>query len=85
MRTGEVRDAELVSSIALPGVASALTIAIIAIPIAVALGQDVPVNAPLYVVGAVLTVGHALRLRLLDGGVDAERRVGAAHSACRSS
>ena len=56
LRTGEVRDAELVASIALPGVASALTMSVIAIPVAVALGQDLPVNVLLYVVGAVLTV-----------------------------
>ena len=56
MRTGEVRDVELVASIALPGVASALTISLIAVPVAVAFGQELPVNAVLYVVGAVLTV-----------------------------
>lgn len=56
MRTGEVRDAELVASIALPGVASALAIAVISVPVAVALGQDLPINLPLYLAGAVLTV-----------------------------
>ena len=56
VRTGEVRDVELVASIALPGVASALAISLIAVPVAVAFGQELPVNAVLYVVGAVLTV-----------------------------
>jgi ABC-2 type transport system permease protein len=56
MRTGEVRDAELVTSIALPGVASALTVTLIAIPVAVAFGQELPVNIVLYVLAAVLTV-----------------------------
>lgn len=56
MRTGEVRDAELVASIALPGVASALGVAVIAVPVAMAFGQDLPINPVLYVVGAVLSV-----------------------------
>jgi len=56
MRTGEVRDAELVASIALPGIASALGIAAVAVPVAAAFGQDLPINPLLYVAGAVLTV-----------------------------
>jgi len=56
MRTGEVRDAELVASIALPGVASALAMSVLAVPVAVALDQELPVNALLYLAGAVLAV-----------------------------
>jgi ABC-2 type transport system permease protein len=56
MRTGEVRDTELIVSIAVPGVLSALAIAAISVPVAAALGQSLPVNPVLYVVGAVLSV-----------------------------
>ncbi|MDA0185538.1 ABC transporter permease [Solirubrobacter phytolaccae] len=56
MRTGEVRDSELVASIALPGIASALGVSLVAIPVAVAFGQELPVNVLLYVAGAVFTV-----------------------------
>lgn len=54
MRTGETRDAELLASIALPGVVSALGLGAIAVPIAAALGQPLPVNVLLY---ALLLVG----------------------------
>ncbi|HWT94972.1 MAG TPA: ABC transporter permease [Solirubrobacteraceae bacterium] len=56
MRTGEVRDAELVASIALPGVLCALVLTALAVPIAAALGQSLPVNPLLYAVTAVLAV-----------------------------
>ena len=56
MRTGESRDAELLVSIALPGAAIALLLAVIVIPIAAALGQPLPVNPVLYAVTAVLAV-----------------------------
>jgi ABC-2 type transport system permease protein len=56
MRTGETRDAELLASIALPGATSALVLAAIAIPIAAALGQMLPLNPVLYTVLAVLVV-----------------------------
>jgi ABC-2 type transport system permease protein len=56
MRTGETRDAELLASIALPGAISALAIAAIAIPIAAALGQPLPINPVLYAFMAVLAV-----------------------------
>lgn len=56
MRTGEVRDAELVASIALPGVVCALVLTALAVPIAVALGQDLPLNPVLYAAAAVLAV-----------------------------
>ena len=57
MRTGETRDAELLVSIALPGALSALVLSAIAIPIAAALGQSLPVNPVLYAALAVLAVG----------------------------
>ena len=48
MRTGETRDAELLVSIALPGAISALVLSALAIPIAAAVGQPLPVNPLLY-------------------------------------
>lgn len=56
MRTGETRDAELLVSIALPGAISALALSAIAVPIAGALGQPLPVNPVLYAALAVLAV-----------------------------
>jgi ABC-2 type transport system permease protein len=56
MRTGETRDAELLVSIALPGAISALILTVIAVPIAAAFGQPLPVNPVLYAALAVLTV-----------------------------
>ncbi len=56
MRTGETRDGELLVSIALPGVVSALALCALAIPIAIALGQSAPLNPVLYAALAVLTV-----------------------------
>lgn len=56
MRTGESRDAELLASIALPGALSALVLAAVAVPVAAALGQQLPVNPLLYVALAVLAV-----------------------------
>jgi ABC-2 type transport system permease protein len=54
MRTGPTRDAELLASIALPGVGAALVLSALAIPVAAALGQQLPVNPLLYGVLAVL-------------------------------
>ena len=56
MRTGETRDAELLVSIALPGAVSALLLGAVAIPIAAALDQPLPVNPLLYAALAVLAV-----------------------------
>jgi ABC-2 type transport system permease protein len=56
MRTGETRDGELLVSIALPGAISALVLSAVAVPIAAAVGQPLPVNALLYVVLAVLSI-----------------------------
>lgn len=56
MRTGEARDGELLASIALPGALSALVLSAVAVPVAAALGQDLPVNPLLYAALAVLAV-----------------------------
>jgi ABC-2 type transport system permease protein len=56
MRTGESRDAELLASIALPGVLTALVLSAIAIPIAAALGQPRPVNPLLYAATTTLAI-----------------------------
>lgn len=54
LRTGETRDSELLTSMALPGTLIAIAVAIIAVPIAVALGQDLPLN-PVFYLAAVLS------------------------------
>lgn len=56
MRTGETKDNELLASIALPGMICAVVICAIAIPAAVAFGQPMPVNLPIYVIAAVVSV-----------------------------
>jgi ABC-2 type transport system permease protein len=56
MRSGETRDAELLVSIAAPGALCALLISAVAVPIAVALEQPLPINPLLYVAAAALAV-----------------------------
>jgi len=56
MRTGETRDPELLVSIALPGAMSALLLSAVAIPIAAALEQPLPVNPVRYAALAVIAV-----------------------------
>lgn len=56
MRTGEARDAELLASIAIPGAVSALILSAVAVPVAAALDQPLPVNPLLYVALSVLSV-----------------------------
>lgn len=56
MRTGETRDTELLVGLAMPGALSALLLSAVAVPIAWALGQPLPVNPVLYAVLAVLAV-----------------------------
>ena len=56
MRTGPTRDAELLASIALPGATSALVLSAVAVAVAAALGQPLPVNPILYAALAVLSV-----------------------------
>lgn len=54
MRTGEVRDSELLVGIALPGVVCAVVAGAVAVPIAIAAGQPAPVNVALFGVGTLL-------------------------------
>ena len=56
MRTGEARDRELLASIALPGVACAFVLSAIAVPVAAALDQPLPLNPVLYAALTVLAV-----------------------------
>jgi ABC-2 type transport system permease protein len=50
LRTGEIRDAELLAAMALPGVVIALVLAVVAVPVALALGQSAPLNPVIYLV-----------------------------------
>lgn len=56
MRTGEVRDNELLAAIALPGVVIALAIIAVSVPIMAAFGQPWPLNPLVVAVMAVATV-----------------------------
>jgi ABC-2 type transport system permease protein len=56
LRTGEIRDAELLASIALPGAALAVGVMLVAVPVAVALGEPVPLNPVVYAATVLLTV-----------------------------
>jgi len=56
LRTGEIRDSELLASIALPGAALALGVLVLAVPVAVALGEPWPLNPVVYVATGLLTV-----------------------------
>ena len=74
MRTGETRDAELLASIALPGAMSALVLSAVAVPIAAA-RRPAAARQPGALRGAGGAGGHHVhRVRLLDRGVDPERR-----------
>jgi ABC-2 type transport system permease protein len=53
MRTGETRDSELLVSIALPGILTAVAVGVVAVPIAAVLGQRLPINPVLYLVALV--------------------------------
>jgi ABC-2 type transport system permease protein len=56
LRTGECTDADILVSLALPGLVVALTNSIFAVVIAVALGQHPPVNPLLYALTVVVTL-----------------------------
>lgn len=56
LRTGEVRDPELVTSMALPGAAIVLAVAVICVPVAVAGGLDLPLNPVLLLLGVLLGI-----------------------------
>jgi ABC-2 type transport system permease protein len=55
-RTGESTDADIIISLALPGLVVALTTSALAVPIAVVLGQDPPLNPLLYALTVVVTL-----------------------------
>lgn len=48
MRAGEARDLELLVALALPGGAVTLVVAVLVVPLAMALGLDAPLNLPVY-------------------------------------
>ena len=56
LRAGETRDLELLVSLALPGCVMALGVALVAVPVAIALGEPAPLNPLVYVGAAVLSV-----------------------------
>jgi ABC-2 type transport system permease protein len=56
LRTGESTDADIIVSLALPGLVVALTTSVLVVPIAVALGQDPPLNPLLYALTVVVTL-----------------------------
>jgi ABC-2 type transport system permease protein len=56
MRTGEVRDDELIVSIALPGIISALVLAAVSVPLSQLFEQPLPVNPIVYAAAAILAV-----------------------------
>lgn len=49
IRTGETRDLELLTSLALPGVVVAMAVGLVTIPLALALGAPMPVNPVMFV------------------------------------
>lgn len=51
MRTGEARDLELLVALVLPGAAVTLLVGVLVVPLAVVLGQDAPLNLPVYLAG----------------------------------
>ena len=56
LRTGETSDAELLASIALPGAALALGALLLSVPVAVALGEPLPLNPVVIAVTGLVTV-----------------------------
>lgn len=56
LRTGEVRDLELITSMALPGALLTLVAAVLAVPVALLAGFDLPLNALMLVVALVLAI-----------------------------
>ncbi len=56
LRTGEVRDRELVVSMALPGAAIVLAVTVICVPVALAGGLELPLNPLLLLLGVLLSV-----------------------------
>ncbi len=64
LRTGEVRDAELVLSMALPGAAVMLVVSVLAIGVAMANGLPFPVNPLLFLVAVLLSTATFSALAL---------------------
>ena len=64
LRTGEVRDGELVTSMALPGVAVTLVVMVLSVPIAAVAGFDLPLNPLLLLIGILLASGTFAALAL---------------------
>lgn len=56
MRTGETRDSEMIVSIALPGVISALAISAAVVPLSQLFDQPLPVNPIVYAAASILAV-----------------------------
>jgi ABC-2 type transport system permease protein len=56
LRTGESTDADIIVSLALPGLVVAVATSVVAVPVAVAFGQDPPLNALLYALTVVVTL-----------------------------
>lgn len=56
LRTGETTDAEIIASLALPGFAIAVATSVVAVPVAMLLGQPAPLNPILHAVTVVVTL-----------------------------
>lgn len=56
LRSGEARDAEIVTALALPGLVILLVVAALAVPIAIIAGQRAPLN-PIVYAGTVVLIG----------------------------
>ncbi|MFC6154056.1 ABC transporter permease [Nocardioides yefusunii] len=56
LRTGEIRDGELITSMALPGALLAVLVLVLAVPITAVAGVDLPVNPVMLLVAVVLSV-----------------------------
>ena len=74
LRTGEIRDLELLGAMALPGVAVAVVVsAIVTVPVAMALGQAAPLNPVVYAADCCGLLRPVRGVRVLDRGLDPQR------------
>jgi ABC-2 type transport system permease protein len=55
LRTGETRDTELVVALSLPGVVTALVLAVLTLVVGLVAGLPAPANVPLYLVGMLVS------------------------------
>ena len=83
LRTGEVRDLELVTSMALPGIAITVLVTVLAVPVVMSTGLPFPLNPVLLLVGVLVACVCFARVRAVDRGLDEDRRGGAADQRCR--